>query len=184
MKVLEIVKLASMFAGKGEVVSALMTGVTPQPEVQEEIDKFVKCVNLVNQEIATDYIPLVFEEWQSGVFGKFEYVRFTKKVYEILKVTGSAGDGLRFKVFPTYMQTNINTVNVMYSYLPDVVVIGSDIDYPKLSESVFAYGVAMEYLLINTLSDEAQIWERRYRDGLFLASRKTHEKRLPKRRWV
>ena len=184
MKVLEIVKLAALFAGKREVVTSLMGAVQPEPYLQEEIDMFVRCVNLVNHEIASDYIPLVYEETLTGEFGKFSYTKFAKKVYEIIRATSFGGDKIRFKLFPTYMQTNINTVNVMYSYLPDIVDLSSDINYPKLSENVFAYGVAMEYLLINTLSDEAQIWERRYRDGLFLASRKTHEKTLPKRRWV
>ena len=53
-----------------------------------------------------------------------------------------------------------------------------------LSARVYAYGIASEFLLVSGVSDDAEIWEERFKESLFVLSRKRGEHRLPKRSFL
>ena len=53
-----------------------------------------------------------------------------------------------------------------------------------LSARIYAYGVASEFLLVSGVSSDAEIWEERFKESLFMLSRKHGEHLLPKRRWL
>ena len=53
-----------------------------------------------------------------------------------------------------------------------------------LSARVLAYGTASEYLLVEGLSEDAEIWEDRFKRSLFMLSRKKGEHIMPRRRWA
>ena len=55
--------------------------------------------------------------------------------------------------------------------------------YNGLSARIFAYGIASEYFLSDGLSEDAEIWEERFKESLFVLSRKRSETKLPKRKW-
>ena len=54
----------------------------------------------------------------------------------------------------------------------------------KITEKVFAFGVAMEYCFIQGLYDDAQIWEKRFKDALLVRASKKSNMKLPVRRWI
>lgn len=98
------------------------------------------------------------------------------------------GNRIGFRLFPDHILLNANyeKVKIRYTYEPDVLTKTSVISNygGKLPKRVLAYGVAMEFSFISSLSDEAYIWEARYKDSLKNIVRKKHEVKLPVRRWI
>ena len=215
MQVNEIIKLSAIFAGEEEVanlsifnVQAIMepeeipeiSGDTEQGEgetsgedvVQDDevlLNKaktFLQCLNLVLEDIARDYMPLLCEEEIVFSNKKFEYANLSKVIGDIIKLQATNGLAVKFKCFPTFIKADVKKAVLTYSYLPEKVDFnGIFNDFSsKLTERIIAYGVAMEYLFLNSLSDEAAVWENRFLNSLESALRKKHNISLPKRRWI
>ena len=195
MQVNEILKLSAIFAGEEDVASSLLLN----PELSEDenlemqdeqsvINKantFLVCLNLIIEDIAKDYLPLLNEEEIAFVNKKFEYKNLSKVIADIIKLQTLTGLSLKFKCFPSLIKAETNKAIITYSYLPDEVSFNQEFDFfdSKLTPRIIAYGVAMEYMFLNSLSDEAAIWENRFLNSLENALRKKHSISLPKRRW-
>ena len=65
---------------------------------------------------------------------------------------------------------------------PIQYILGSEM-FCGLSARVYAYGVASEFLLVDGVSEDAEIWEERFKESLFVLSRKRGEHKLPARSW-
>ena len=64
MTVKDIIKLVCDFVGERELLAKLESteAVTYTSREQEKLDLMVRCFNLVNQEIASDYLPFLTKE--------------------------------------------------------------------------------------------------------------------------
>ncbi|MGN1201365.1 MAG: hypothetical protein ACI4R8_03825 [Candidatus Caccovivens sp.] len=185
MQVLDIIKMVCEFVGEKELRAKLdsIETVTFSAREQEKLDTLVDCFNLVNQEIASDYLPfLTKEEVEGGEIIPFSSL--SKAVINIYKVKNRFGLNLKFKLFPDYVQVQGNPKTVVYSYLPQDASINSTVEmYNGLSARVYAYGMASEFLLIDGMSEDAEIWEERFKESLFVLSRKRGEHQMPCRSW-
>ena len=98
---------------------------------------------------------------------------------------GSFGKSVRYKLYPNYIEVFGRAKSITYSFLPSDFALSDEFEfYNGLSARIYAYGVASEYLLCDGLSEDAEIWEERFKESLFVLSRKKSETRLPKRRWI
>ena len=198
MQVDEILKLSAIFIGEEEISNMnLLNNINPSMPMDEDVlyqddeiltkkaDMLLKCLNLVIEDIARDYLPLLHEE--NIVFNdkKFEYINLSKVICDIIKLQATNGLGIKFKCFPTHIKSDIKKAVITYSYLPEEVTYHEEFNFfdNKLTQRIIAYGVAMEYLFLNSLSDEAAIWENRFLSSLQNALRKKHNITLPKRGW-
>lgn len=193
MEIKEILKTSILFLNKTELLQDIYfvenTNSFSDTENQKQINLLVDCLNLVYQEITTEYFPLVCEEEVVLEDGKLEYTKLSKTLNSIISAKTNNGYKIKFSVFPDHakFETSSNKVKVKYSYERDDITI-DDIDIEtfggKISKRLLAYGIAMEYCFISSLSDEALIWENRYKDCLKNMLRKRHDITLPKRRWI
>lgn len=159
---------------------------TDSEEVVSKIVKLLKCLNLVYQDLTRDYLPLETVEEITFTDGKFEYKNLSLVVRDIIKIEDEYGFGHSFKCFPTFVQADVTKAKITYTYEPEDLVLFDEINAfaGKLSERILAYGVAMEYFFLSSLSDEATVWENRYISSLENALRKKSNIIMPKRRWI
>lgn len=184
MKVLDIIKIVCDFVGESEIFSKLSLKSSLSGKEQEKVDRMIRCFNLVRQEIACDYLPLFARE-NVDANAILNFSSLSKKVIHIYEVKNRFGMNLHFKNFDNYIEISGRAKSVIYSYLPDDLTIDDEvIMHSGLSGRIYAYGVASEYLLIDGVSEDAEIWENRFKESLFVLSRKRGELVLPKRRWL
>lgn len=188
MTVVNIIKNACIFLQKEDLlgVTALGGSGSATSAQTKELDFLLRCLNLVYNQIATDYIPLLHTEKLTPTNGEIIFSSFTKSVLDIKRVEDKFGIRTNYKLYPDRIATIDGEVKITYSYEPIALVsLSSTIEsfFEKLTERVIAYGVAMEYSFISGLHDDASIWEKRFKDGILVAARKKSEIRLPSRRW-
>lgn len=188
MTVKNIIKNACVFLSKDELLNLTDLGGENQAtdEQTKDLNHLVRCLNLVYNEIATDYIPLLNKETFLPDNGRIYFEDFSKKLLEIYRIEDKFGYKTNYKLYPNFLETIDGEVKITYSFEPEAIVsLDSVIESfsEKITERVIAYGVAMEYSFICGLHDDAAIWEKRFKDGILIAARKKSEIRLPARRW-
>lgn len=187
MKVLNIIKLVCDFVGERELFGKLSSSTLSLEELsekeQQKIDRMLRCFNLVNQEIASEYAPLLQKEEVCGSIINFSTL--SKKVISVFEVKNRFGFSLSFRQFQNHIEVKGNAKTVLYSYFPDELLLKDEFEgSAAISERVYAYGTASEYLLLEGVGEDAQIWENRYKESLFVLTRKKGEHILPRRRWL
>ncbi len=185
MKVKEIICLVCDFVGEKELQKKLSTeSPTFSEREQEKIDIMLRCFNLVNQEIASEYIPFLTNENISVKNSILNFSSLSKNLINVYSVKNRYGVNLKFKLFSNYIEIVGNASSITYSYLPDVLNIDDEVEKVRgLTGRIYAYGVASEYLLIDGISEDAEIWEERFKQSLFVIGSKKGEHLLPKRGW-
>lgn len=187
MTVKEILKLVCDFVGEKEILEKLNSAQSEHfsKREQEKLDLMTRCFNLVNQEIASDYLPFLTKEAVSEQSNIINFYDLKKKVINIYEVKNRFGTNLNFTVYPNYVEIDGKAKSIVYSFLPEDIGFEQEVEfYMGLSARVYAYGIASEFLLIDGLSEDAEIWEERFKESLFVLSRKRGEHVLPKRRWL
>lgn len=185
----DIIKTACIFLQKEDLLKTnLFFGEETATEDQtKEVEHLLRCLNLVQGQIACEYVPLLIEEEFDVSNNKIELSKFSKTVVDITRIKDKDGVKVPFRLFPDYVEIACDRVKITYSYLPsDIASLSSEVPKfsGKITERVFAYGVAMEYCFICGLHDDASIWEKRFKDSLLITARKKAEIRLPRRRWI
>ncbi len=185
MTVKEILKLVCEFVGEKELMAKLQAEVlSVEQREQEKLDCMVRCFNLVNQEIASDYLPFLTREEVDAQGPILNFSTLKKTVVNIYEIKNKFGVSLKFKNYPNFVEVSGKPKTVTYSFLPDELSLDDEVEKNcGLSARVYAYGVASEYLLIMGVGDDAEIWETRFKDSLFVLSRKRNEHILPRRSW-
>lgn len=182
MQVKDIIKLACAFTENEELVSGIENNNLTSDQTLI-VDCLVNCFNLVNNEIATQYIPYLKKEtFQTNGF-KIYFSSFTGDVNEIISVKDKKGKNIKYKIFDNYIVAVASEVEIVYSTKPQVLSISSTIT-SLIPERVFAYGIAREYYFIQTLFDDANVWENRFKESLKVLSRKKSDISMPVRRWI
>lgn len=194
MKVKDVLKLAFEFAGEKELAEKLAQSGDGALNVESgdfndaekrKLNEALSCFNSVNQEIASDYLPFLTRESVDATSGGFLFSSLSKRVISIFQVKDKFGFDLGFRVLSNFVETSKRAKSVVYSFLPEKLGFDDEMEFFNgLSERVYAYGVASEFLLVSGLGGDADIWEERFKESLFMLSRKHGEHRLPKRRWL
>lgn len=159
---------------------------TDSEQVLKKVNKLLKCLNHIYQDLTRDYMPLVQEEEVLFVNNMFGYSNLSKVARDIISVKDEYDENVVFKCFPRYLKASVKKATITYTYQPDELYLYSEItDFAgKIDQRIIAYGVAMEYCFLSSLSDEVTIWENRYLSSLENALRKKSNIVLPKRRWI
>jgi hypothetical protein len=150
-----------------------------------ELSLLLKCFNLIYGEVACDYVALKAVETITSADGRIKYNALSKPVIDVLYAKDDSGAKIDFKLNPTYIQGARGQNEIAYTYMPEELGIDDEVAYEtqKVSALTFAYGTASEYCLIRNQFDEAQTWEKRYKDALLIAQRLKKEVIVPKRGW-
>lgn len=183
MLVKDIIVLACDFTENQELGKAIEENTTLTDEQSAVCDSLVKCFNLVNSEIASDYIPILKNEVIKTKEFKVNFSELSFSPCQIISVKDKNGRKVRFKVFDNYLIAFANVINITYTTLPEEMTLTSEIT-STLPERVYAYGIAREYYFLQTLFDDADIWEDRFKNSLQVFQRKKSDVVMPKRRWL
>lgn len=186
MKVKEIIAYACGFIGEKEIAEKLNQSgtVSYSDKEQEKVNTLLRCFNFVNEEIASDYLPYLTTEEIDVKNSILNFSDLSKTLISVYAIKGSFGCNVRFREFPEYVEILGKAKSITYSFLPDKKDLEDEfVFFNGLSARIFAYGIASEYFLVDGLSEDAEIWEERFKESLFVLSRKKSEIKLPKRKW-
>ncbi len=186
MKLKEAVYYAAMFMQLDNVCAAIESGGEADEETAKETDRLIRCANLVLNEAASDYLPLKVTERVSSSGLAVKYTDLNKPIIDLLAVTDKSGKNVPIKQY--YDRITLpyeGEFDVTYSYAPETVGLEDELPYTeRLGARALAYGTAGEYAIISGMTDEAVLWDKRFKDALGLASAVKREMKLPKRRWL
>jgi len=145
----------------------------------------VRCFNLVENELALDYLPLFYEEELESDTGAVYFSELTKAPVRIVQVTDGNNQELEFRLFPEYVKTQAGKIKIRYSYTPTQKDIDGTSDFfLYASVRLFAYGMAAEYFAASGLFEEAAVWDRKYKDAIQAAYKRKPNKKIRARRWM
>lgn len=190
LKAKEILKNVCVYLGKEELLQSNIfedCGEEPSTLNQLELDKMLNCINLIVDEIASDYLPITKEKEITLTNGEIDVFEIDKDIHEIISIKNKFGKSLKYKYLNNKIICLASKVVVCYTVHPKKVV---EIDDEaecfggRLGERVLAYGVASEYCFLEMLYDDATIWESRFKNSLLIACRKKGEIKLKKRGWI
>ena len=183
MLVKDVIKLASDFTENETLSAKIEKGTELSDDENQVANELEKCFNLVNNEIASEFVPIKKIEQVEVSNGKILFSAFSSKPFKILYVKNSLGRKIKYKVFSDYIFALCKKAIVCYSTLPENLTINDEFE-TFLPERIYAYGVAREYYFLKTKFDDADIWEERFKNSLEILCRKSSCHRLPRRRWL
>jgi hypothetical protein len=152
---------------------------------KKETETLLMCFNLVENEVALDYLPLKCEDVIEGNTGVIEYQDLSRKAVRVIGVTDEYGNAAPFRLFPKYLKTQPGKVKILYTYTPTEKGITDDCDYDiRASLRLFTYGTLAEYYLAAGFFEESEAWDKKYKDALTAAYRQGKTKVIKSRRWA
>ena len=156
-----------------------------EAEGLEATEALLRCFNLVENELALDYLPLYAEEEVVTDTGTVYYSELSRPAVRVVKVEDAWGNDMPFRLFPEYLKTQGGTLKIRYAYVPAKKTVADDSDYHTLaSVRLFTYGIAAEYSLSIGLFEEAAVWDKKYKDAVTAAYRSNPCRVIQSRRWV
>ncbi|MDD2226955.1 MAG: hypothetical protein PHH71_00005 [Clostridia bacterium] len=189
MKVKDIIEITLVLVGKNSLLDTSMFN--PQitepltNEQEKELGYLEKCFNLVYKEVSADYLPLMYEETITFKNGEFALNQLDNSILDIYKLYDNSYGDISYRLFPNYIKADATVANIIYSFLPENLELDDEVIFfgGKLLPQVLAYGIAREYCLINGELTEADIWEKRFKDGIQTEMRKKSQIQIKPRRW-
>ncbi len=180
-----VVRLAARMIGVEEVADGYFNG-SGLEEGARIVQGLVNCFNLVENELAVDYLPLVCEETLStNEQGIIEYAQLSKKIARVISVRDEWGNLANEKRMPTHLKLLPGKYVVRYAALPTEKTAEEFCEYEAgVSERLLAYGVAAEYCLHKGLYAEHAAWDKKYREALAAACKSRKGVQLKERAWI
>jgi len=188
MKIRDITRLANVMLG-GKVDENAFTKDVMDNELttlltdNKILISLVECSNLVLCELAEEYLPLTAKE-TLYVNEIAPYSQFNKSPLQI--ISARQNGNVKYIYRPDGVEFGITgEVEVEYSYRPDKKEFLDEIEIgsTQLSERILSYGVCAEYCLLAGEYEEAQVWDKRYKDNLLGALSKKSEMSVKIRQW-
>ena len=150
------------------------------------LQKLVKCVNLVCDEIATEYFPVMQTQTVKVADGQIDFAQLDSKVQGIDSVKDERGKRVNF-CYSQYGITNVDcaSASVRYRVAYQWTDFWGEVHFgsPQVTARVVAYGVVAQYYMLCGNYDLAKCWSARFYACLDQC-RRGGEKVMPKRRWL
>lgn len=188
MKAKEIIKNVCIYLGKDEILSSSIfeeNGEDVSGMDYLTVSRMLNALNLITEEIASDYLPIIKEKTIELVNGEIDVKQIDENFLEIVGIKNKFGKSLRYRYVNGKIVCLASTVTITYKVYPNKITLDGDAEDfgGRLSARVIAYGVASEYCYLEMLYDDASIWESRFKNSLLIACRKKGELMLKKRGW-
>lgn len=193
MKLIDIVATADILlsTGLGTLLDKqqMDAELTQQLATNVKLKRLIDCANLTLNEIATTYVPVKYVQTITpNLKGIVLYLDFEHDLNQVLKITDcKTKRNLKYRYLPEGIDVFGNgDVEIVYSAVPpsltlfDVVVKGS----PDITQRLVAYGVCAEYCLLTGTYEDANVWDKRFKEGLMNISSKKSQIVMPTREFV
>ena len=181
MKINEVLSLACSFLGLNDLQEKLQGKI--EQESDERLISLLKCLNIAYSEVFTNYIPSFQTEEVVTKSGEIAFSLFSNKVGGVVSVKDECGKKLKFTLSSNKIITSQDKVYVTYIIKPNSLNFNGEVDL-MLPDNILAYGTAREYLLMEGLSDEAIVYEERFKQTISAYIRRGSTHILPKRLWL
>ncbi|MBE7087726.1 MAG: hypothetical protein E7369_05460 [Clostridiales bacterium] len=161
MTVQDVVKLSATYLDKENVLNYLEGKGEGSPT---EVNSLTVCANVVINELACTYIPMIKSETIKVNDGKLYFNDLTETPLKIVKVCDKDGKELAHTFYPKYLAVDSDCVSIEYKYMPPNLGLTDKIDYEETSVPVrlLAFGTIAEYALLERDFDKSVMWRNRY----------------------
>lgn len=184
MLVKECMELAAVKLGIEEPLKNYFYSLGSSEDVKKA-ELLLTCFNIVENELALDYFPLLAEDTVLSQGGVIAFSELEKSAVRIIKVTDEWGNTVPFQLFPRYLKTQPGKVCITYSFAPDKKTETDECDFDSsVSMRLIADGMAAEYSLSMGLFEDAAVWDKKYKEGIRAGYRLQKCERIQSRRWV
>lgn len=177
----DIIKTAAQILNLSGVSAALQEKNTQD----EDVLKLLTCTDFILDEVARDYFPLFKREDFFSADGRVEYTAFSRVPIGIAEVK-SEGETVAFtRLYDSIKARRGGELEIKYCFKPAKAVLGQQTEWEDETPGlrILAYGVAAEYCVMSDMSEEAALWDKRYRDALERAGREKTTRGMTARRW-
>ena len=182
MTVREVLVMACKLIYQKEIAEKIENKQELTQDEQDFVNQLVTMVNLVQDEICTEFIPLIIQEDIQSEHGEKSILSLSKSLAYILSLKDSSGVNVKYKIRGDKIVFE-GMAKIEYCYIPNMVGIDDEFDF-VLPARVFAYGVVREYYLSKDMPSEASENEEKFKNSLLIFSRKHSEMVMPKRCWL
>ena len=135
-------------------------------------DTLLRCYNIIEQELATDYFPMLEVDKFFHVDDKLHFKDFTRKPYMIKGIQDFRGDKVEYNINQEYIELKKNydggTFFVTYYYMPEEKALYSNCTYGAEYINIIKYGVAAEYCIAIGDFELAKIYSDKYKERIKL----------------
>lgn len=185
MTVKDCLSLAAAELGLSDLLEGYIAGTGSTTAANRAGALLLKCYNLVENELALDYLPLTAEDEIQTQTGTVEYSALSRDAVRILQVTDENGETVKYRLFPKYLKAQPWKLKIVYTYTPKEKGLEDECECAStVSKRMFAYGIAAEYCLQTGLYEEAAVWDKKYKGAIEAAYKAAPCKRISSRRWV
>lgn len=182
MTIKEILIVASRYIGKEKEVGSYLDSANPEGQLITET--LLKIFNIVENELALDYLPLIAEDVVSTTTGQVDFSKLSKSAVRILSVKDKDGKSVKYDLFTQYLVAQSGELTIRYTYTPTPKGLYGEAEY-KLYAScrMIAYGIVTQYYYVNGMFDEGEIWNKKYREAIAAIYRANPAGVVASRRW-
>ena len=184
MKIKDVIKNSALLIGKQNVLTYLENDVTDGATLAT-VNNMTALINLVINELACTYVPMVKSEMQVAESSKIYYTALSERPLRILSVTDKRGNDILKQSTPEYVVVNGNGAVIEYEFLPPNFGLEDEFNFSnaQITERILSYGLSAEVCISEGRFDEAVTWHERYVQeiSMILTPKNAF---LKQRRWV
>ena len=168
MKIKDVIKITAALLGREDVTLYLSSSGEAKESTLSAVNLMTTLANLVINELAGSYIPILKSEKVFATGGRIYYKNLSENALKIVRVIGEDGCEKDFSYSPSYITVPNGTYEVEYQYSPCNYGIDETIGYEEkdVPARVLAYGTAAEFCLTEASFEQAVTWHQRYADGI------------------
>ena len=182
MNINDVIKIVANLLQLNNLIDAdLESYNTLDDQTKKDINLIVSSTNEVLSDIATDYFPLKATEQITVLNGSFDLTTLTHDFHKLLSVATTNA----YEVEMETLKIQNGCYKLKYSYLPEVLELGDDIEVDK-RVTIFAlcFGVCGEFCLVSGNYAESEMWNSKYQNAISVCKRSLKMPRLKNRRWI
>ncbi len=184
MTIKDIIIASATAIGREDIVEYLNEK-NDSEELAKVVDKMTRLANLVINELACSFIPMVTSERLKAENGRVYYTSLKNNPLQILAVINDNGGNSLGEIFSHFITVKDEYVTVEYSCFPPEYELNDEIDYREnqISKRALSYGLSAEFAISEGCFKDAVLWHDRYADAVY-SSCKLKNAQIKKRAWV
>ncbi len=173
MTIKEIVKLSATYLGLYDVLTLLAKtdgtgGISGGDEAGvKETNLLTLCANIIVNELACTYFPMIKTETKNTVNGKILFSELSENVTEIKRVENAAGREIPYVSGFDGIEVSESAAVITYRFSPPNYGLDETVAFKEdIPLRITAYGVCAEYCLTEKNFDESVMWRNRFVNSL------------------
>jgi hypothetical protein len=138
---------------------------------EENTENFVRCYNLIENELSIDYFSLRAVDKVLIKDNKIKYDELQRQAWRIMGVYDCNNKELKYKLYPKYIgfgeKENGKQCLVVYCYMPQEKSKDGISEFDKgMFEEVFKYGICEEYCIAQGDYETASVFNKKYKKAI------------------